>query len=42
MKNKALIFLIFAVGLVAFSKKRKKYKLIVSDPEKITKDEFYK
>ena len=42
MKNKALIFLLLAVGLVSFFKKKKKYKIIVPPPEKITKDEFYK
>jgi len=42
MNNKALIFLLLAVGLVAFSKKKKKYKIIVPQPEKISEDEFYK
>lgn len=42
MNNKALIFLILAVSLVAFSKKKKKYKIIVPAPDKITRDEFYK
>jgi hypothetical protein len=42
MKNKSLIFLILAVSLVSFFKNKKKYKIIVPPPEKITKDEFYK
>lgn len=42
MKNKALIFLILAVGLVSFFKKKKKYKILVPQPEKISEDEFYK
>jgi len=42
MKNKGLIFLILAVGLVSFFKKKKKYKITVPQPEKISEDEFYK
>jgi hypothetical protein len=42
MKNKPLIYLLLAVGFVAFFKKKKKYKIIVEDPKKISEDEFYK
>lgn len=42
MKNKSLIFLILAVGLVSFFKKKKKYKITVPPPEKISENEFYK
>jgi hypothetical protein len=41
MKSNAVILLLFAIGLVAFSKKKKKYKIIVPAPDKITEDEFY-
>jgi hypothetical protein len=42
MKNKALIFLLLAIGAAVFFKKKKKYKIIVPNPEKISRDEFYK
>ena len=42
MKNKAIIFFFFAIGLIAFYKKKKNYKIIVTAPEKISDDEFYK
>lgn len=43
MNKQTLIILLFAVGLVAFSKKKKrKYILKVDDPVKISENEFYK
>jgi hypothetical protein len=42
MNNKGLIILILAVGLLAFTKKKKRYKIIVPPPDKITEDEFFK
>jgi len=40
--NKQIVYVLLAIGLLAFLKKKKKYTLTVEDPVKITKDEFYK
>lgn len=40
--NRQIVYVLLAIGLLAFLKKKKKYKIIVPDPEKITRDEFYK
>ena len=45
MKNKTLIYLLLGAGalyLIAAKKKPKGYKIIVPEPEKITKEQFEK
>lgn len=39
--NNKIVYVLLAIGLLAFLKKKPKYKIIVPPPDKITQDEFY-
>lgn len=39
--NKQIVYVLLAIGLLTFFKKKKGYKIIVPPPDKISEDEFY-